>query len=94
MFDCTMTLAKRKVGEIVTLGNGDRGRVLAHDRREPQTTRLGLIGDFDDVESHTPTTYPSCVGVSSVADPRFFHDDAGHEKSHEDVTDPMRKRST
>jgi hypothetical protein len=90
-FGCKMKLGSRKVGEIVTLGNGDRGRILRHNKHGTPTTSLGLIGEFDDRESHTPTSYPSVTGVASVADPRFFTDDEDHAKSHEDVVDPMRR---
>lgn len=37
-FGCKMTLGSRRLGEIVTLGNGDRGRILRHDKRATPTT--------------------------------------------------------
>ncbi len=66
-YGCDLVLGKCHLGEIVTLGNGDRGRVLRHSKSNTPTTYLGLFGDFDGLESHRPTGYPSCVGVASVS---------------------------
>lgn len=92
LFGCSMTLAARKPGEIVTLGNGDRGRILRHDKRPPKTTAIALIDDFDGTESYVSTNYPSCVGVVSVSDPRWFTDDDAHAHDRQDQTDPLRSR--
>lgn len=94
LFGCQKTLKSCKVGEIATLGNGDRGRVLRHDKRATPTTALALISEWDGSESTTPTGYPSCVGVVSVADPRWFRDDSGHAREHVDETDPIRRKET
>lgn len=90
-YGCKTTLSKCKPGEIATLGNGDRGKVLAHRRNGTPTTAIALIGEFSGVESKKPTMYPSCVGVVSVADPRWFYDTDSHADSREDATDPMRR---
>jgi hypothetical protein len=90
-FGCKITLSQRRVGEIVTLGNGDRGRIVRHDKRATPTTSIALIGDFDQRESSYPTAYPSCVGVASVSDPRWISDDSNHSHDRDDQVDPMRK---
>lgn len=80
-------------GEIVTLGNGDRGRLLWHSpRKNPTTSYLALIGDFDDAEDKNPTAYPSCVGVSSVGVPRMRGSDDDHRGDRGvDDMDPMQR---
>jgi hypothetical protein len=92
-FGQKMTLADRKPGEIVTLGNGDRGRILSRSRNGTPTTSIALICDFTNIESQESTSYPSSVGVISVADMRWFKDDDDHSHSREDAADPMRKRT-
>lgn len=91
LYGCKTTLAKCKPGEIATLGNGDRGKVLAHRKNGTPTTSIALIGDFSGEESKESTTYPSCVGVVSVSHPKWFYDDDSHAGSGEDQTDPMRR---
>jgi hypothetical protein len=91
LYGCKTTLGKRKPGEIVTLGNGDRGKILAHRKNGTPTTMIALIGEFSGLESKESTTYPSCVGVVSVSDPKWFYDDDAHHNSGADETDPMRK---
>jgi hypothetical protein len=104
LYGCNMTLEDRNPGEIVTLGNGDRGRIVAHrgfrvarGKRhytgETPTTMIALIGEFSGVESKTATSYPSCVGVVSVSDPRWFYDSDSHADDREDATDPMRRKT-
>lgn len=89
-YGCKITLADRRVGEIVELGNGDRGRIVRHDLRTPETTSIALIGDFDGVESRHPISYPSSVGVVSVSDPRWFSAD-DHNKDNQDAGDPLQR---
>lgn len=97
-YDCKIRLADREPGEIVQLGNGDRGRILWHSprknkRQKPDVTFIGLIGDFDDVESAIPTKYPSCVGVISVGIQRLAGDADDHAHDHsEDLSDPLQRR--
>lgn len=93
-YGCKILLGSRKLGEIVMLGNGDRGRIVRHDKRSPATTSIALIGDFDGQESSYPTSYPSIVGVVSVSDPRWFTDDKGHAHGRQDATDPLRGKAT
>jgi hypothetical protein len=93
LFGCKITLGKCKIGEIATLGNGDRGRILRHNKQATPTTALALISEWDGAEDKTPTSYPSCVGVICVSDPRWFHDTGDHAKEHLDETDPMRRKA-
>lgn len=88
LFGCTMTLDKRKPGEIVTLGNGDRGRIIRHDKRGTPSTEIALIDDLFDVEDREPTRYPSSVGVRSVSSPAWFRVDV-HDKT--DALDPLQR---
>lgn len=90
-YGCKITLGQRKPGEIVTIGNGDRGKILAHRKNGTPTTMIALIGEFSGLESKESTTYPSCVGVISVAHQNWFYDDDAHANDREDETDPMRR---
>lgn len=95
LFDCASTLADRDPGEIVTLGNGDRGRILWHMPRKkkkvrPETTFLGLFDDFTDRETHAPIAFPSCVGVLSVDEARTAGDcDVHGGERGVDYNDPV-----
>ncbi len=91
LFGCKMVLGDRKVGEIVTIGNGERGRITRHDHRATPTTSVALIDEWTEKEADEATSYPSSVGISSVADPRWHKDDSGHAHSREDQADPIRK---
>lgn len=93
-YGCVETLADRDPGEIVTLGTGQRAKILWHMPRKakkvkPDATFLGLIGEFD-VESDMPIGYPSAVGVRSVEFSRRTnnHDAHGGERA-EDYSDPL-----
>ncbi len=96
-FGCVIKLADRDPGEIVTLGNGDRGRILWHMPRRkkkvvPETTFLGLLDEFTDRESYTPTMYPACVGVSTVDESRRVVDLESHDRDREiDYNDPVQR---
>ncbi len=95
-----MQLADRIAGEVVELGNGDVGRVLWHSPRpkkkgdRPDTTYLGLIDDFDGLESTDPTRYPSCVGVRSVSVSRAQGDGDHHGERGSDREDPLQRRES
>lgn len=97
-FDCSITLADRYPGEIVTLGNGDHGRILWHMPRKskkvnPECTFLGLIEEFSGTESYTPICYPSCVGVLSVDVPLVMADDKAHDRERDiDYNDPIHRQ--
>lgn len=91
LFGCKMLLSERRRGEIVTIGNGDRGRIQWHTKGARPITFISLIGDFDDRESTDVTMYPSCVGIISVADPRWY-DDSDQAGGRTDNEDPMRKQ--
>lgn len=95
-YGLTVELGHRVPGEIVTLGNGDRGRILWHSPRgkdkkhPPTTTFLGLIDDFG-FEDNSPTRYPSCVGVSTVTAARGRGDDDHLGDRGGDAGDPMQR---
>lgn len=96
-YGCTITLADREPGEIVTLGNGQRARILFHlpykrERGEPHTTFLGLLDGFFETESHDPVAYPSCVGVASVDEARA-RVAARDEQKAADPNDPMQRHA-
>jgi hypothetical protein len=90
LFGCTIELGERQPGEHVTLGSGERVRIMWHQpRKHPHTTFVGIVDDFDGYESPTPTPIPSCVGVLSVAVSRpRIHDQHEHEKGG-DIVDPI-----
>lgn len=84
-------------GEVVTIGTGEQARVLWHQPRKtkkvtPDTTFLGMIDPFTEVESHRPVPYPSCVGVLSVDVSRAKVDSDPHagEKTG-DRNDPVQR---
>lgn len=97
-FECSITLADRYPGEIVTLGNGDQGRILWHMPRKkkkvtPETTFLGLFEEFTGQESYTPVSYPSCVGVSTVDHAIVMADDEAHDRERDiDYNDPIHRQ--
>lgn len=99
-FGAPMCLAERNAGEIVTTATGHRGRILWHMPRRkrgqrPEVTFLGLIDDFDDYESTTPTMFASELGVVSVANgltvARELEDHDGEKDS--DAVDPFARRN-
>ena len=96
-YGCSQTLADRDPGEVVTLGNGDRGKILWHMPRKtkkvrPHTTFMGLLGEFTDTESHRPIAYPSCVGVASVEVSKVVVDRDAHDREKSiDYNDPIHR---
>lgn len=96
-FGCTITLADRDPGEIITLGNGDRAKIAWHQPRKsrkvvPETTFLLAVDDFTDREDATPVPYPSCIGVLSVDVPRATIDREAHDHEKiEDLNDPVQR---
>lgn len=92
-FGCKLVLAKCRPGEIVVLGTGERGRVIRHVKRGTPSTDVALIGDFDDLEEETPTSYPSVVGVASISVGQGRPQDiAGQVRSRTDHLDPLQKQ--
>ncbi len=92
-YGCPFTLADREPGEVVTLGNGQRAKILWHQPRKrskkakPETTFIDLLeGDFFERETFKMTPYPSCIGVASVDNPRTT--DSRDEHDHERNADP------
>lgn len=92
LFGCKMTLAGQKPGEVVTLGNGDRGRIVRHIRRGTPTTELAVIDAFYGTEDIDPTWYPSSTGVSSVESQRPVYDMANGIRAGE-VHDPLQRKT-
>jgi len=98
-YGCTITLADRVPGEIVTLGTGQRAKILWHQPRKtkkvtPETTFLGFIAEFTDEESLDPVPYPSCVGVLSVDFTRVTVDHGAHDGERaEDLSDPVQRHA-
>jgi RecJ-like exonuclease len=91
LFGCKMQLRDRKPGEVVTLGTGDIGRIIRHDKRKPPATAIALFGVFDGVESDERTYFPSETGVASVSSPAWMTAASGG-RDREDVLDPLRKQ--
>jgi len=93
-FGCRMKLADRKVGEVVTLGNGDRGRVVRHNKRGTPTTELALIEEFFETEAAEPTSYPSATGVaSSLPANAKSENTTGQTRSRHDQVDPLQRET-
>lgn len=70
-YGCTTTLADRYPGEIVTLGTGERAKILWHmprkkPKQKPESTFVDLLEEFTDAETYRPIEYPSCVGIAEV----------------------------
>lgn len=96
-YGCKETLADREPGEIVTLGNGQRAKILWHQPRKrrgqvPETTFLDILADFSEAETLVPVPYPSCVGVASVDAPRAILDREAHDREA-DPNDPMQRHA-
>jgi hypothetical protein len=90
-YGCTRTLEGQARGSIVTLGNGERGRVVSGPKAQG-VVRLLLIDDFTDAEARYPTTYPSCVGVMGVGIPAMPGDERDHSRARRaDPGDPMHR---
>lgn len=92
-YGCELVLGDRVPGEVVTLGNGDHGRVLRHYRSGTPTTWLGLIGEFSGIESHTPVAYPSSAGVAEINQARAPVERHRRTAAHSvDPGDPLQRQ--
>lgn len=92
-FGCAITLAGRPIGQVVTLGNGDVGRVVKHVATGSRPlTYLRLICPIAGVEHQVCTPYPSACGVSVFEAEHWQLTRAGRGRSarHADALDPMR----
>lgn len=94
LFGCKLTLAQAKPGQIVRVGNGDRGRVLRHCKRGSPTTELYLIDPLFDTEDETTTLYPSVTGMTVVGHSARSYDANDGHRAREDHLDPLQKRTT
>lgn len=98
-YGCTTTLADREPGEIVTLGNGQRVKILWHmprprNKEVPETTFVDVLTEFYEAETLVPVPYPSCVGVASVDAPRAPADREAHDRERAaDPNDPVQRHS-
>lgn len=91
-YGCVIVLGDCVPGEVVTLGNGDHGRVLRHIRSGTPTTALGPIGLFDGIESDRYVMYPSSAGVDEVIVKRTRGDKRSHANSRSaDPGDPLQR---
>lgn len=96
-YGCTTTIADREPGEVVTLGNGQRAKILWHMPRKrpkiaPETTFIDILEGFFETETFVPVPYPSCIGVASVDSPRTVADRDAHDRDRtEDPGDPMQR---
>jgi hypothetical protein len=92
------TLADRVPGEVVTLGNGDQGRIAWHMPRKakkvrPETTFLLVMDPFTGAEDPRPVPYPSCIGVASVDVSRAKVEDVSHAGERDlDLNDPVHRQ--
>lgn len=89
-FGCKYTLEDCKPGQIVTLGNGDRGRVIQHVRRGKPTTEVALIEPMFEEEATATTTYPSETGVASMS-ASWWKKTEGGNRAREDHLDPLQQ---
>jgi len=87
LFGCKMVLGDQHVGEIVTVGTGERGRITRVGER---WTFVALIDDWTDTQDSVPTVFPSETGVSSVSDPRWNSDNRADTRV--DVVDPLQRK--
>lgn len=95
-YGCQITLADREPGEIVTLGNGQRAKILWHlpykrENGRPETTFLDILVEFYETETFIPIPYPSCIGVSSVETARFTL--GGGNGREVDAGDPLQRHA-
>ena len=90
-FGCKFTLAQCKPGMIVSIGNGDRGRVVRHCKRGSPTTMVNLIDPMFDEEEISSTTYPSETGVASMSASSWLQDPSGGHRAREDHLDPLQQ---
>ncbi len=95
-YGCDTTLADREPGEIVTLGNGLRAKILWHmpcKRRggdPPETTFLDILVEFYETETYFAVAYPSCIGVALFDAQRKAVDREDHAREV-DVSDPLQR---
>lgn len=101
-FDAPLELGECTPGDVVEVASGHRGRVLWHmprptKKRPAEITFVGVIDDFDEHESDSPTAFHSRIGVRSVR-PRVgavlggaAADAHDHEKDA-DLVDPFARR--
>jgi hypothetical protein len=93
LFGCQMTIGERSAGEIVTLGTGERCRIVKHSKTGTPSTFVYLIDEFFDTEERYWTVIPSQVGVRSVAVTTYTRSDPfGRASVREDHLDPLQRR--
>jgi hypothetical protein len=92
-FGCKFTLEDCQPGQIATLGNGDRGRVLRHCERGTPTTEVALIDPMFDEESTETIAYPSITGVLSMSASMWARTSSGRARARVDHLDPLQKET-
>lgn len=91
-YGCKETLSDRRPGEIVELGNGDRGRILRHEKSPGNpTTVVALIGLFDGAEAELGTHFPSETGVRSVDPETWKPKTKADRRKSADPNDPLQQ---
>lgn len=91
-FGCKLTLADCQPGQEVTLGTGDRGRIIRHCRRGTPTTDVVLwcpmFGDWQE----PPMSYPSATGVVIVLSTAWHRHRTKETGRREDLSDPLQRK--
>lgn len=88
-FGCKLTLEDCEPGQEVTLGTGDRGRVLSHCQRGTPTTEVILFDPMYEDWQETSTRYPSSTGVVIVLSTAWHRIPV--RGRGEDVIDPLKR---
>lgn len=98
-YGCEVTLADREPGEVVTLGNGQRVKILWHMPRKrpkvtPETTFVDVLTEFYEAETFNAVPYPSCIGVARVDNPKVVADREAHDRDRvADPNDPVQRHA-
>lgn len=89
LFGCRIALEDAKPGQIATIANGDRGRIIRHCQRGTPSTEVALIEPLFGEQDLLTTTYPSATGVISLSVDSWFYDPHGDARAREDHLDPL-----
>lgn len=90
-FGCRYTLDDTMPGQIVELGNGDRGRVIRHCERGSPSTDIALIDPMLDIEADEATSYPRETGVAAMS-ASWWHRDSRGRRAIDDL-DPLQRKA-
>lgn len=92
-FGCKLKLADCKPGQEVTLGNGERARIMQHCKRATPTTKVIRYDPMFDSWEESPTTYPSSTGVVIVQSTAWHRHPTKETGRREDLLDPLNQRT-